>query len=398
MTKKKSDHSGSPVRLKSKIKHYHQSYFLHYINEEVPEISEKLKKLTPICVELFGEFPVTIHTQNDYLKLGVWFRVHEDQRQLLWNINTVLRECIWKESRDRYGSFYWLHFLRKNDKDLNQILEVEENIQKETFQIVELLNEEQLDSLKDFASSIYTTPKDALSLQNLQFLFWELKEGLLRQNDETYIKLINLKYSKLEALTEFQNDFDLLLKRFRLEKEWLAESVFRAIWSGTGKLQIEASYIEEIPKEITLDIEKRLGISREFLKLPNKDEPIEITPLWEGEIPPPEPFTFQEQYWIYSSFEEYKEKAAEAYRKHLENYFEVIKETFENQGYKKKQGRPHDFERVKWLVFYIVKNWAAKKVMENFNIEDSTFWDALVEFNDSHLPTKKKSHTPENSP
>jgi hypothetical protein len=325
MAKKKSDYSKSPFRLQSKIKHYHQSYFLHYINKDAPEVSEELKKLTPKCVELFGEFPVTIHTQNDYQKLGIWFSIPKDQRNLWMHISTVLRECIWKESRDQNPRLYWLNFLRKNDNDLNEIL-------------------------------------------------------------------------KLESLTKFQYDFDSLLKKFRLEKEWLAESVFRAIWNGTGKLQIEPSYIEEIPKRLTLEIEKKLGIIREFLELPSGNKLIEISPLWEGGIPPPKPFTFHEQYWIYDSFEKYEEQAVEAYRQHVQDYFKTIEELFEKYGYKKHQGRQSDFERVRWLVFYIVKNHTSTKIIGDINLEDSTFWAAIKEFEKFDLPTKKKIHTPENSP
>jgi hypothetical protein len=394
----KSDQPKSPFRLQSKIKHYQKSYFLHYINKEAPEVSDELKKLAPKCVKLFGDFPLTIHTQNDYQELGVWISIPNEQLHLRNHINTVLRECVWKESRNLNGRAYWLNFLRGNDKDLNQILEIEEDTRKEALEFVESLNEEQLESLKNFARSISTSSVDSLSLQQLKSAFLKFREEFLRQNNDDYIRLINTKDLSIDSLIEFQTDFDSVLSKFRLEKEWLAESVFWAIWNGTGKLQIESSYMEEIPKEITLEIEEKLGISREFLVLPQKNETIEISPLWEGRIPPPKPFTPEEEYWIYSPFEEYEEKAVKAYRQHLQNYFDVIKESFKKHEYKKHQGRQRDFERLEGLVFYIVKNWTAQKVTENFNIELSTFWDAIREFGKYDLPTKKKSHSTENSP
>lgn len=335
---------------------------MHYINELTPELAAELKELTPKCEELFGKFPVSIDRES----FGFWFYEPDDdeeQRQLWWKIGNTFRDCIWKESRER-SLVGWLDYLRENDDELKQIHQIEENIDKEIFDYVESLPEEKLNSLREIFASDYTIPKESINIQNLRFSLWRVQTNWLFENDENYRKQMDLKYSKLEPLTQFQNDFDSLLKKFCLEKEWLAESVFRAIWNGTGKLQMEASFMEDIPGEVTIEIESKLKITP-----PNH--------LFDRDsIPLPNPFRYQERYWIYFPFDYYEEKAVEAYRKHLHDYFKIIKESLKKHGYKEPQGDKYDYERVKWLVLWNINPLTKDELLQEIADTTGNFFDA----------------------
>jgi hypothetical protein len=65
----------SPFRLKEDVKHLHQSYYLHYLNELAPEISEELRKLTSECEKLFGSFPVPKNMKLDVSKVSVQMKL-----------------------------------------------------------------------------------------------------------------------------------------------------------------------------------------------------------------------------------------------------------------------------------------------------------------------------------
>ncbi len=62
MSKIKSNSSNSPFRQQSKVKFYHQSRFLFYINKLAPKIADDLRVLTQRCEELFGKFPIEVRT------------------------------------------------------------------------------------------------------------------------------------------------------------------------------------------------------------------------------------------------------------------------------------------------------------------------------------------------
>ncbi len=266
MTKKQSNLYKPTFRLKSANEFYHKGYFLHYINDLVPEVSAELKKLTPNCEELFGEFPVSIETLPDWVNFGVWFNEPDDdieQRQSWFKITRIFRDCIWKESREN-KTIEWLGFLRENDDELKQIHEFQEKLMDETDQYVKSLPEEKLDSLREIFASDWHKPKESLDIQDLQFSYWRRESYWLSENDENYRKQTDLEFSKLEPLIKFQNDFDSLLKKFCLEKEWLAESVFLAIWNGTGKLQMESTFIETFSEELLDEIMKNLGQKKKY--------------------------------------------------------------------------------------------------------------------------------------
>jgi len=135
MKKGKAKPKAPPVRLPSQIKHAHQSHFLHYINTTKPEVAEELKKLTPKCKELFGEFPVPLDVETDFKNVGVWFFEPRDEglRRRWWQIGKIFRECIWKETRDAYGRFYWFPVLKENDEELKKIINFENDFEKNTF-------------------------------------------------------------------------------------------------------------------------------------------------------------------------------------------------------------------------------------------------------------------------
>jgi hypothetical protein len=172
-------------------------------------------------------------------------------------IENTFYDCIWEGSRDEAGRD-WFKFLRENDEALNKILEFEEDERKVAFQYIESLTEEKLDVFREKFAPYYTKPKESLTILDLQHSFWHFVEDRYRETNENYVKMMKSKDSKLEPLIEFQKDFDSLLTKFCLKKVWLAESVFRAIWNGTGKLQMETTFREDTSQEIFHEIHDRL--------------------------------------------------------------------------------------------------------------------------------------------
>ena len=233
---------------------------MYYTNELVPELPTELKKLTSRCKKLFGKFPVSIPTVNDPKKFGVWFNrpFYDMEKDKPWRkIENTFYDCIWEGSRGEAGR-NWFKFLRENDKDLNKILEFEEDERKVAFQYIESLTEEKLDVFREKFAPYYTKPKESLTIQDLQHSFWHFVEDRYRETNENYVKMMKSKDSKLEPLIEFQKDFDSLLTKFCLKKVWVAESVFRAIRNGTGKLQMETTFREDTSQEIFHEIHDRL--------------------------------------------------------------------------------------------------------------------------------------------
>jgi hypothetical protein len=347
MKTKKPKRNTSPVRLPSQIKHLHQSYFVYYINDIAVIVADELKKLTPKCEELFGKFPIPFNTGTDLKNFGVW--VFEPRDESLWKlwlkIGTVFRECIWKDSRETFDRSHWFQILSENDHQLKEILGREDNIKKRCFQYVESLDEDELNTLRDKFSSCYNKPKEELDILELQLQYWLDTLDWIQRDNEYDSKIGSVKNSKLASLIEFQNDFDSLLKKFYLNKEWLGKSAFRAIWNGTGKLQINGYFREIIPEQIKVEIENTL-------KIPNNK-----LPFRETNIPLPNPFTYEEPYLIYDSFKHYEERAVEAYRLHLRNYLDAVQKSLKNHGYKNKQGNTYSFEGLQRLVYWNFSNF-----------------------------------------
>ncbi len=113
---------------------------------------------------------------------------------------------------------------------------------------------------------------------------------------------------------------------------------------------MRSSFWEEIPKEVIDEINNRLETKTSFF---NADREEKVTRLAiPNNIPMLPPFVYKAQYLIYDSFEEYEENAMIAYREHLHNYFNIIKESLKKYGYKSNQGNSNKYEGVDWLVLW----------------------------------------------
>jgi hypothetical protein len=125
MPKKISNPNNPPVQLKGEIKFHYQGHFLHYINEFVPEVSIEIRKLTQRCEELFGNFPELINTIKDNSNFYISSTEGSAQRNFWNDIDRVFIDCIYKESRENAGSYFWRETLIKFDEDLNKANEIE---------------------------------------------------------------------------------------------------------------------------------------------------------------------------------------------------------------------------------------------------------------------------------
>jgi hypothetical protein len=217
-------------------------------------------------------------------------------------------------------------------------------------------------------------------------------EDHCRKTDENYVKMMKSKDSKLEPLIEFQKDFDSLLKKFCLGKKWLAESVFRAIWNGTGKLQMEITFYENTSQEIFHEIHDRLKpkkITRTENEMMDKYDKFYV-----NNIPLPNPFQYPAPYHIIPPIEDYEENAIAAYRQHLHDYFKIIKESFRKFGYKQPY-QHYQYDRVMWLVWWNIKYWTKDQILQEIaNTTDKfltldTIDKAFRKFKEYDLPVRQ---------
>jgi len=385
-SKQNSSSDKSPFRSPSQNLYVHKLYFLHFINEITPEVGTAIKELTPQCEKLFGKFPESNADQQEI-------------RNIRTKISTVFDRCLWKDSREGYGAAYWLNFL-VNDEKLKQLAEIEKRIDNEAEEFIASLTEKELDNLRERFASNYTKPKEFIDIIDLKSSYRNYLDNRLYETDKNYLRLIKLKYSKKEPLIEFQKSFDALLADFYLEKQWLARSVFEAIWDGTGILKIEFFFIEAVPQEILREIENRLETETVFFN--DRYEKKKFSPSFENNIPLPKPFVYRGLYWIENAFEKYEDQAVKAYREHIHNYFKIIEESFKKFGYKQKTGKKYSYERVKWLVWWNVEGWNKNKILEEIEKESrnekeigneldiSTIDKAFRKFKSYDLPVMKK--------
>lgn len=323
-----------PFRLPEAIKHLHQSYYLHYINNLCPEVSEELKKLNPLCVELFGKFPISLEkiqvnkedfkekkrkeeekVKEDFIDSGVWYKGEA--------FNTG-QDDGWQRFSETFGACICFE---------NRSLCIREGV------------EEPLIIINPDAKGILE------------------KEG-------KHLK-IDLK---LKKLIDFQNKFDSLLAKFHFGVRWLEKSVFFAIWNGTGKLQMSCSFLLDSSSkakdftEALYEIEKTLDPQKyaEF----EKEQVLQYL----YKIPALPVFTTPYEYRIDCSFNYYEEIAVEAYRQHLHQYFSVIKSCFRKHGYKLPGGDEYDYKTVQRLVYWnfseVVYLWEIIQTIPEFKDVD----------------------------
>jgi len=342
--------SSRAFQLKGEVEFYHKLYYLHYINKLAPEIAKKLKTLTPQCVELFGEFPNFSNVSNA-----------ETQRNLLHEIWLVFTKCVWKETRDYMNSFEWRRILSERDESLESSLKIQEQYTESVNTVVKKTLEEKSEELKYYFSPKLNMQPDNITESSLDLLLERLIYQHLRENDEQYYQTEKTFLEKIQRLKDFQNAFDKLLEKFCLEKEWLAEIIFRAIWDGSGKLQMYRYFSEDLNFELIADIKAKLG---QEIKIEGDNETIFAL---EGGVPLHNPFVCSE-HWFYERFEDYEEKAVEEYRKFIRKYLAVIKELFEKQGYKSKR-RSYDYKRVRWLIWWNIKRWDKGKILAEIDKE-----------------------------
>jgi hypothetical protein len=406
MTKRKINPS-PPFRLPGQIKHSHQAYFLYFINELAPEVSEEIKKLHPLCEEFFGSYPFSTPAIQDYRGLGVWYSnpyYDEKQRPKWFEFITIFRECIWFETRNYIGITEWLKALEPNDEILKAASEIQRDYSEKVQKFIDNHYKENVEFYKSFYLKLpeYKNLSDYdLEFNIKQYLRMRCYEWL-KENNENYLKTWKIQWDKIDNFEDFLNRFDGLIERFCLEKHWLAQSLFLAIWNGSGKLQTASSYMESVPEEILDEIKERLGRNE-----PNQKENTSalrpLNTIYDPNIPLPDSFNYKEIYRISTPFEYYEESAIEAYRQHLQDYFRIIKESFKKFGYKELQGDTYNYERLKWLVWWNVKKWDKTKIVEENEretredkeigkeIEISTINKAFNQFKSYDLPVRTAS-------
>lgn len=195
-----------------------------------------------------------------------------------------------------------------------------------------------------------------------------------------------------KELQDFQNKFYAILEKFHLEKKWLANLAFKAIWNGTGQLKYYDDFAEFPSDEIIKDIKK--AFNRDTSQHPGVQEP--------KEIPLPDLFRYQEHFSLPTSPKKYIKEAVEAYEQHLHRYFAVIEEVLKKHDYKSTKGDKHDYTRVKWLVWRIFRKWDNERILEEIEKETrngkkygkfldiSTVEKAFTAFKNFDLPVPPK--------
>ena len=172
----------------------------------------------------------------------------------------------------------------------------------------------------------------------------------------------------IDELKEFQQSFDTILKKYHLEKSWLAQIVFEAIWCGTGSLRLPSSFSEGLDISLLKDIKNKLAEQEKSRRSANRGVPslTEDTNENDDELlgfpmiqtfPRLLPFQFSEKFGIYDNPAEYQKKAVEEYRHYLDNYFEIIKECLKKDGYKLSRGDNYDLQSIKRLVYWNNSNF-----------------------------------------
>lgn len=91
-----------------------------------------------------------------------------------------------------------------------------------------------------------------------------------------------------------------------------------------------------------------------------------------------------------TSLREYKKVAKAHFGELLDKYTNEIKDKAES-AYESAKGRPHDFQRVKWLVRWTVQQRTVREIHEEFNAEERTIWAALDSLKEFGLPVRRKN-------
>ena len=81
---------------------------------------------------------------------------------------------------------------------------------------------------------------------------WAETRGIYSDSDTSVLE-------KSQKIGQFQESFDNLVRRFCFEKAWLGESVFRAIWDGTGQLQIYFGVDDNLGFALINDLRRAIG-------------------------------------------------------------------------------------------------------------------------------------------
>ncbi len=394
---KKPTENVAPFQLPELIKLNYQQYYLKYINEFASEVGSAIKQLSPQCIKLFG----TLLAINENRPQS------QELRYLVWR---VFNECVWKHSRsgnefshqfsisDKDGKSLvvnskWLSTLSENNKELKQILEKEAALNMKMELKFKSLSREQLDQLRRESIPYFSKPIELIDDKDLQLIFKKECFRYLTEDSEEYRELSKLKYSNIEPLLQFQKEFDSLLEKFCLEEEWLAMSVFEAIWSGTEILKMDLRYMDNTPEEIIIEIKNRLS---ENQTVEVEDDVNYITPKIYADItiPPLEPFFYNPPYSIDFPLKYYEKKAVEAYRQHLRNYLNILEESYKKFGYKLNR-RPYDYTRLLWLVWWNIKQWTLEKILQEIGDttgqypSQETITKAFKNFKEYDLPLRK---------
>ena len=98
---------------------------------------------------------------------------------------------------------------------------------------------------------------------------------------------------------------------------------------------------------------------------------------------------------IYYRFEYYQKQAVEAYKQHLQTYFQIVKASLKKFGYKEHRGDQYDYERLKWLVYWNTNICSKEELLQeimnttNPDIDPSTINKAFSKFfQDYDLPVR----------
>ncbi len=379
----------SPVKLKSEIVFHYKNSFIFYINELAPEVARDLKKLTAKCQEFFGKMPAA---ETDLEKRRNYFSVCE-----------IVYECFWKIDGHYCGTTNWTSVIKRYDGIHKPFLDSWFNLLNENGKVVDSEIGKNPDYWKTLYSEAFQIPEQEIKGVDLRFQIGIDFNRKLYETNEKFQQMRDTQDKILNEFEDFQKSFADLLEKHQLEKDWLASIVFQAIWDGTGQLQYYSSYGENLPSELIEDIKKKLEEEKPFWKKKDfweKEDSNEITGLiptgiaLQNLIPHPDAFQYQESLSLFFSFEEYEEKAIEAYRQHLKRYFTIIHQSLKEHGYKSGRGKPHDYTRVKWLVWWNVKKWCKDKILDELAKDEiyldlSTIDKAFRKFKHYELPVRK---------
>lgn len=191
-------------------------------------------------------------------------------------------------------------------------------------------------------------------------------------------------------IEEFYLKFDNLLRSHYWDVEWLKPLVFLAIWTGSGRILIPNTPVEIVEEKISEEIRSASYTSTSMSGAATSDW------ICEPGIPLHAPFVFSKAPSLHEPLSKYAERAVQAYRSHLDRYFEVIQSALERNGYVRTSGAKSKFDYVELLVKWNESRLCKSEWLEELDvspgvnryIDENTIFKAFGRLREHGLPRR----------